>query len=88
MPTVTVNMSYQEFARLERTARARRMPKEQVLRESFERLPDSAPPASLFDLVGDLAGAIHEPPGLSANSEYIKGYRKNSRQVVPLILPQ
>jgi hypothetical protein len=42
----------------------------------------------LFDLVGDLAGAIHEPPGLSANSEYIKGYRKNSRQVVPLILPQ
>ena len=74
MPTVTVKFTDQQFAKLERLARERRVPKAQVLRESFERTADGATAGSMYDLVADLAGTAHGPKDLTTNKKYMEGF--------------
>ena len=74
MPTVTVKMSDKQFALLERMAKERRVPKAQVLRESFERASGSAKPGTVYEAISHLIGTMDGPGDLSTNPKYMKGY--------------
>ena len=74
MPTVTVKMSDQQFARLERIALQRHVPKAQVLREAFNRAAAEQSKPSAFDLVAHLAGSVNGPRDASANPAYLADF--------------
>lgn len=76
MPTVTVKMSDQLFARLERIARDRRVAKAQVLREAFDGAETSGSKPSAFDLVAHLAGSVKGPRDASTNPAYLDDFGK------------
>ena len=74
MPTVTVKISDQQFARLERIARARHVPKAQVLREAFDGVDAEQSKPSAFDLVAHLAGSVNGPRDASTNPVYLTDF--------------
>ena len=74
MPTVTVKMSPQQFARLERIARQRQAPKAQILREAFESAHESSKPGTVYDAIADLIGSVEGPGDLSTNPKYLQGF--------------
>jgi hypothetical protein len=77
MPTVTVKMTAQQFARLERIARERRLPKSQILRESFERADGNPAPGSMYQAIADLIGSVEGPGDLLSNPKYMKDFGKD-----------
>jgi len=77
MPTVTVKMSAEQFARLERIARERRIPKATVLRESFDRVAGQPVPGSMCELIGDLIGSVKGPGDLTSNPKYMEHFGKD-----------
>ncbi len=74
MPTVTVKISDQQFARLERIARERHLPKAQVLREAFEGADARHSKPSAFDLAASLAGSVNGPRDASTNPAYLTDF--------------
>lgn len=71
MPTVTVKMSAQQFARLNRLARQRHLPKAQILREALKGATTSSSAPTAFDLSSDLAGSIAGRRDASTNRAYL-----------------
>ena len=74
MPTVTVKISDQQFARLERIARKRHVPKAQVLREALDGADAEQSKPSAFDLVAHLAGSVKGPRDASTNPVYLADF--------------
>lgn len=74
MPTVTVKISDRQFARLERIARERHLPKAQILREAFDGVEVKKSKTSALDLAGKLAGSVNGPRDASTNSSYLADF--------------
>ena len=68
------------MAQLEHEARARRVTKSCLVRESLERALSKESPAgavSCYDLARDLAGSVRElPEDLATNPDYMDGFGK------------
>lgn len=78
MPTVTVKMSTQQFARLERIARERQVPKAQVMRESFDHAVGKPAPGSVYDAIADLIGSVEGPGDLLSNPKHMDDFGMNA----------
>lgn len=80
MQTVSLKIPDDLLADLERAARARRVPKSVVVRESLEsalRPRHRAFGSSCFDLARDLAGSVKElPRDLAHNPKYLDDFGK------------
>jgi Arc/MetJ-type ribon-helix-helix transcriptional regulator len=78
MQTISLKIPDELLAELERAARARRVNKSVVVRESLEtalRPRKRRGPASCFDIAGDLAGSVKGlPRDLAHNPKYLNGF--------------
>ena len=77
MRTISLKVPDDLLAQLEREAKARRMTKSMLVRESLEKaLRPTAPGASsCYDLARDLAGAVKGlPRDLAHNPKYMDGF--------------
>lgn len=74
MQTISLKISDELLAELERVANARRVSKSVLVRESLEAVlrPRARRGASCFDLAGDLAGSLKGlPRDLAHNPKYL-----------------
>jgi Arc/MetJ-type ribon-helix-helix transcriptional regulator len=80
MPTISVRLPDDLLAQLHSEAKARRMTKSGLVRESLEkalRRQSRARAVSCYDLVRDLAGTMKGlPADLADNLEYLEGLGK------------
>jgi len=80
MRTVSVKLPDDLLAQLNSEAKARRVTKSQLVRESLEkafRMQSPVGPISCYDLVRDLVGVVKGlPVDLADNSEYLAGFGK------------
>jgi predicted DNA-binding protein len=78
MRTISVRLPDDLLAQLGREAKARRVTKSQVIRESLEKGLIEQPPAgavSCYDLARDLAGTVKGlPKDLAHNPKYMAGF--------------
>ncbi len=78
MRTISLKISDELLAELQRAAKARRVSKSVVVRESLEtalRPRARRGPASCFDLAADLAGSLKRlPRDLAHNPKYLNGF--------------
>ena len=78
MRTISLKLPDDLLADLEREAKARRVSKSALVRESVEsalRHRSSRGAASCYDLARDLAGAVKGlPRDLASNPKYMKGF--------------
>ena len=76
--TISFKLSAELLAELEREAKAKRVPKSVVVRESLEttlRPRARGRRSSCFDLAGGLAGSVTGlPRDLAHNSKYMEGF--------------
>jgi len=78
MRTISLKLPDDLLAQLDHEAKARRVTKSWLVRESLERAlskesPDGA--VSCYDLARDLAGSVRElPEDLAINPEYMDGF--------------
>ncbi|MGA2116620.1 MAG: CopG family transcriptional regulator [Bryobacteraceae bacterium] len=78
MRTISVKLPEDLLAQLGREAKARRVTKSQLVRESlekglYEQSPDGA--VSCYDLARDLAGSVKGlPKDLAHNPKYMEGF--------------
>jgi len=77
MPTVTVKMSKELFARLEKMAHELRLPKAQIMRDSFERAGGRAVPGSVYEAIADLVGSVQGPGDLLSNPKHMEDFGKD-----------
>jgi hypothetical protein len=78
MKTLTVRVPDALFAEIVGAAKARNVPKSEIVRERLARKPTAAKRSSLWSTMEDLvieADAL--PTDLSSNRKYLKGYGKN-----------
>jgi hypothetical protein len=80
MRTISFKLPEGLLAELEREAKARRVPKSVLVRESLEttlRPRARGRRSSCFDLAGDLAGSVPGlPRDLAHNPKYMEGFGK------------
>ena len=80
MQTISLKLPDDLLADLNREARARRVTKSVVVRESLERAlrnPSRRRAASCYDLARDLAGKVKGlPRDLATNPRYMEGFGK------------
>jgi capsid portal protein len=78
MRTISLKLPDDLLARLDHEAKARRVTKSWLVRESLEKALYKASPAgavSCYDLARDLAGSVRGlPEDLAVNPEYMKGF--------------
>ena len=78
METISLKLPDDLLAQLESEAKARRVTKSRIVRESLEaalRKQPSARVASCFDLASDLVGTIEGlPADLADNPKYMEGF--------------
>ena len=77
MQTISLKISDELLAELERAAKARHVSKSVVVRESLETAlrPRTHGPASCFDIAADLAGSLKGlPRDLAHNPKYLDGF--------------
>jgi len=78
MRTISVKLPDDLFAQLGREAKARRVTKSRLVRESLEKglyEQPSAGAVSCYDLARDLAGAVKGlPKDLAGNPKYMEGF--------------
>jgi predicted transcriptional regulator len=77
MQTISLKLPDDLLTDLEREAKARRLTKSALIRESLEKSlhRGSRRTASCYDLARDLAGsAKHLPRDLATNSKYMEGF--------------
>ena len=78
MRTISLKLPENLLAQLESEAKARRMTKSRLVRESLEkalREPSPAGEISCFDLSRDLAGIVKGlPKDLATNPKYMQGF--------------
>jgi predicted DNA-binding protein len=78
MRTISVKLPDELLAQLDREARARRVTKSCLVRESLEKALHEQPPAgavSCYDLARDLAGTVKGlPKDLAGNPKYMDGF--------------
>jgi hypothetical protein len=78
MQTISLKLPDDLLAELEREAKARRVTKSVVIRESLETALRRRPPrrfASCYDLARDLAGSVKGlPRDLADNPKYMEGF--------------
>jgi hypothetical protein len=78
MQTISLKLPDDLLAELEREAKARRVTKSVVVRESLEtalRRPSGRRGATCFDLARDLAGSLKGlPHDLAHNPKYMEGF--------------
>jgi len=76
MQTISLKLPDDLLAELEREAKARRVTKSVVVRESLKTaLRRHTGAASCFDLARDLAGSVKGlPPDLAHNPKYMRGF--------------
>jgi predicted transcriptional regulator len=78
MQTISLKLPDDLLADLEREAKARRVPKSVVVRESLERAlreRSREASASCYDLARDLAGSVRGlPRDLAVNPKYMEGF--------------
>jgi metal-responsive CopG/Arc/MetJ family transcriptional regulator len=77
MQTISLKLPDQLLAELNKTAKARRVTKSQLVRESLQQTlhPKRKGELSVFDLIGDLAGSIKGlPEDLATNPKYMEGF--------------
>ena len=78
MQTISLKLPEDLLAELEREAKARRVPKSVVVRESLEtalRRPVRGRANSCYDLARDLAGSVRGlPRDLAHNPRYMDGF--------------
>jgi len=78
MRTISVKLPDELLAQLARQAKARRVTKSWLVRESLERGLHEQPPAgavSCYDLARDLAGTVKGlPKDLADNLKYMEGF--------------
>jgi predicted DNA-binding protein len=78
MRTISVKLPDELLAQLARRAKARRVTKSCLVRESLEMGLHEQPPAgavSCYDLARDLAGSVKGLPGdLAGNPKYMEGF--------------
>lgn len=80
MRTISVKLPDELLAQLDREAKARRVTKSSLVRESLERGLYEQPPTgaiSCYDLARDLAGTVKGlPEDLADNPKYMEGFRQ------------
>jgi hypothetical protein len=77
MQTISLKLPDQLLAELNKTAKARRVTKSQLVRESLEKTlrPQPKGEISVLDLVRDLAGSVKGlPTDLLDNPKYMEGF--------------
>jgi len=78
MRTISLKLPDDLLAQLEHEAKARRVTKSWLVRESLEEALSKAPPAgavSCYDLARDLAGTVKGlPKDLAHNPKYMEGF--------------
>jgi predicted DNA-binding protein len=78
MRTISVKLPDELLAQLARVAKARRVTKSCLVRESLEKGLHERPAAgavSCYDLARDLAGTVKDlPKDLAHNSKYMEGF--------------
>jgi predicted transcriptional regulator len=78
MRTISVKLPERLIAQLTRQARARRVTKSSIVRDSLEKelhRPQAVQEVSCFDLAHDLAGIIEGlPKDLAENPRYMDGF--------------
>ncbi len=78
MRTISLKLPDDLLAQLDSTAKARRVTKSLLVRESLEKAlhqPSQAGGTSCYDLSGDLAGAVKGlPEDLADNPKYMEGF--------------
>jgi predicted DNA-binding protein len=78
MRTISLKLPDELLAQLDRKAKARRVTKSRLVRESLEKALHERPPAgavSCYDLARDLAGTIKGlPKDLADNPKYMDGF--------------
>ena len=78
MRTISVKLPDHLFAQLGKEARAKRVTKSHLVRESLEKSLHGQPPAgsvSCYDLARDLAGTVKGlPEDLADNPKYLEGF--------------
>ena len=78
MPTISLKLSEDLLVDLEREAKARRVSKSALVRESVEAALRHRPrrsAASCYDLARDLAGSVKGlPRDLATNPKYMEGF--------------
>ena len=77
MQTISLKLPDDLLAQLEQEAKARRVTKSLLVRESLEKALRGRPPAiaSCYDLARDLAGAVKRlPRDLANNPKYMEGF--------------
>jgi len=78
MKTLTIKVPDALFAEISGAAKARNVPKSEIVRERLVRKPTTSKGASLWSSMEDLI--IEEdalPTDLSSNRKHLKGYGKN-----------
>ena len=80
MQTISLKVPDDLLAQLEGEAKARRVTKSQLVRESLEqtlRKPSPTAAPSCYDLARDLAGTVKGlPKDLATNPKYMEGFGK------------
>ncbi len=78
MPTISLKLPEELLAQLEREAKARRVPKSVLVRESLETTLRPRPRGrrnSCYELARDLAGSLKGlPHNLAHNPKYMEGF--------------
>ena len=78
MRTISLKLPDSLLAQLEHEAKARRVTKSSLVRESLERALSKKSPgaaATCYDVARDLAGSVRGlPEDLAVNPEYMKGF--------------
>jgi len=78
MRTISLKLPDDLLAQLDHEAKARKVTKSRLVRESLERQLSKVSPAgavSCYDLARDLAGSVRRlPEDLAVNPEYTKGF--------------
>ena len=77
MRTISLKLPHDLLAELEREAKARRVTKSDLVRDSLQRAlrqPQNQAAASCYDLARDLAGSVERLPSyLAVNPSYMEG---------------
>lgn len=75
MRTISLKLPDDLLDQLEHEARARRVTKSRLVRESLEKALRPAEAVSCYDLARDLAGTVKGlPEDLAENPEYMQGF--------------
>jgi hypothetical protein len=78
MKTLTIKVPDALFAEISGAAKARNVPKSEIVRERLARKPIASKRASLWSSMEDLVIEVDAlPTNLSSNRKHLKGYGKN-----------